>query len=498
MSQTAGSAAQAVATPSGKEIFGQPRGLATLFLTEMWERFTYYGMRAILILFMTASVAGGGLAIGDKAASSIYGLYMASTYLLSLLGGWIADRLVGAQRAVISGGALIMAGNAMLASGNTHVFFLGLVVAVFGVGLLKPNVSAIVAALYPEGGSRRDAGFSIFYVGINIGSFMGSWLVPVFAARFGWHWGFALPAIGMLIGLTQFNLTRRHLGAAGTAAAHDARGSWLPVIAFVAIVAVIAALVVGGQLQIDPVAVSAAATWLILIIAVGYFAYLFFFAGLSSIERRRAYAMAVLSIGCATFWAGYEQMGNSFNLFAERYTDLNVLGVQIPAGVLQAVNPFFILVFAPLLAALWLHLGRRGADLSAPAKFGIGLILMGTGFLVMYFASQQVLAGQKVVVFWLIATYLLHTLGELCLSPVGLSSMTKLAPARFVGQVMGIWFMATALGENLAGRLSAQYDASQLTSLPTLFMKIFLWGTISGGLMLLLTPALKRLMSGAR
>lgn len=498
MSQTAGSAVQAVTAPDGKEIFGQPRGLATLFLTEMWERFTYYGMRAILILFLTTAASGGGLGIADRAASSIYGLYMAGTYLLSLIGGWIADRLIGAQRAVISGSVLIMTGNAMLAFGNTQVFFLGLAVAVFGVGLLKPNVSAIVASLYPEGGSRRDAGFSIFYVGINIGSFMGSWLVPVFAARFGWHWGFALPSIGMLIGLTQFNLTRHHLGAAGTTAAQDAQGSWLPVIVFVAIVAIVAALTVGGELRIDPVAVSAATTWLILIIAVGYFAYLFFFAGLSTLERRRAYVMAVLSIGCATFWAGYEQQGNSFNLFAERYTQLNILGAQVPAGVFQAVNPFFILVFAPLLAALWLRLGRRGADLSAPAKFGIGLLLMGAGFLVMYFASQHVLAGQKVLALWLVATYLLHTLGELCLSPVGLSSMTKLAPARFVGQVMGIWFMATALGENLAGRLSAQYDASQLASLPALFMKIFLWGAISGGLMLLLTPVLKRLMSGVR
>jgi POT family proton-dependent oligopeptide transporter len=495
MSETAGSA-QAIAAPT--EIFGQPRGLATLFLTEMWERFSYYGMRAILIFFLTSTVTGGGLGIGDKAASSIYGLYMACTYFLSLLGGWIADRLIGAQRAVISGAVFITVGNAMLAFGNPQVFFLGLMVSVFGVGLLKPNVSAIVASLYPEGGARRDAGFSIFYVGINMGSFMGSWLVPVFAARFGWHWGFALPAIGMLIGLTQFNLTRNHLGAAGAAVEADARGSWLPVIGFTAIVALIAALAVSGHLRIDPVAASAATTWLILSLAVAYFAYLFLFAGLTSLERRRVAVMAVLSLGCATFWAGFEQQGNSFNLFAQRYTDLDILGVHIPPGVFQAVNPFFILVFAPLLAALWVRLDRNRADLSAPTKFGIGLMLMGGGFMVMYLASQHVLAGQKVLPFWLIGTYLLHTLGELCLSPVGLSSMTKLAPARFVGQVMGIWFMATALGENLAGQLSAQYDATQLSSLPALFMKIFWWGVLAGGLMLLLTPLLKRLMSEAR
>jgi len=399
----------------------------------------------------------------------------------------------------VSGGVFIMAGNAMLASGSTQVFFLGLVLTVFGVGLLKPNISAIVASLYPEGGSRRDAGFSIFYVGINMGSFFGSWLVPTFAARFGWHWGFALPAVGMLVGLIQFMLIRHYLGKSGLAAAADAgRGSWSPIIGFVVVVGLVAALAISGRLTIDPVAVSAAASWLIGLLAVGYFVYLFFFAGLSPAERSRAYVTAALFIACAMFWAGFEQMGASFNLFAERYTDRRVFGWELPAGVFQAVNPFFILVFAPLLAALWVRLGQRGKDLSAPTKFAAGLILMGFGFFVMYVASQRVLAGHTVLPTWLIATYLLHTLGELCLSPVGLSSMTKLEPPRFVGQVMGLWFLATALGNNLAGQLSGEYDASNLASLPGLFIKIFWWGVIGGGVMLLFTPFLKRLMAGAK
>jgi POT family proton-dependent oligopeptide transporter len=191
-------------------------------------------------------------------------------------------------------------------------------------------------------------------------------------------------------------------------------------------------------------------------------------------------------------------MGASFNLFAQRYTDRHIFGYEIPAGVLQAVNPFLIILFAPIFAAVWLALGRRNRDLSAPAKFAAGLILMGCGFLVMYVAAGYVLAGQKVLMTWLVATYLLHTWGELCLSPVGLSSMTKLVPTRFVGQVLGVWFMATALGTNLAGQLSGDYDASQLESLPTLFLKIFWWGAIGGGLMLLLTPMLKRLMPGVK
>jgi POT family proton-dependent oligopeptide transporter len=485
--------------PADRELFGQPRGLYTLFFTEMWERFTYYGMRAMLILFMVDAISHGGLGIDDRTASSIYGLYLACGYLLSLLGGYIADRLIGQQRAVLAGGILIMIGNATLISGTAQVFFLGLLINVFGVGLLKPNISAIVAQLYPEGGSRRDAGFSIFYMGINLGSFLGSFLVPLFAAKYGWHWGFSLPAVGMLLGLVQFLTTRRYLGSCGVALAPDAkRGSWLPIVLFLAAIAVVAALAASGAISVNANAVATGASYLIGLLAFAYFTYLLFYAGLTREERNRAWVLVALFAGCAIFFAGYEQMGASFNLFAQRYTDRHLFGWEIPAGVLQAVNPVFIIVFAPVLAALWLILGKRNRDFSAPAKFGAGLILLGLGFLVMYVAAGLVLTGQKVAMTWLVATYLLHTWGELCLSPVGLSSMTKLVPTRFVGQVLGVWFMATALGTNLAGQLSGDYDASKLESLPALFLKIFWWGAIGGGLMLLLTPQLKRLMPGVR
>lgn len=497
MSQALESAAQSL--PAERELFGQPRGLFTLFFTEMWERFTYYGMRAMLILFMVDAVSHGGLGIDDRTASSIYGLYLACGYLLALLGGYIADRLIGQQRAVLIGGVFIMIGNATLISGTAQVFFLGLLINVLGIGLLKPNISAIVAQLYPEGGSRRDAGFSIFYMGINTGSFFGSWLVPLFAARYGWHWGFSLPAVGMLLGLIQFLKTRRHLGSRGLDLAADARrGSWLPVIVFIVALVVVVGLALTGTITLDANAIATAASWLIGLLAIAYFTYLIFFAGLTPEERKRVYVLIALFVGCAIFFAGYEQMGASFNLFAQRYTERHIFGYEIPAGVLQAVNPFLIIVFAPVLAALWLALGKRDRDLSAPAKFGSGLILMGLGFLVMYAAAGYVLGGAKVLPTWLIFTYLLHTWGELCLSPVGLSSMTKLVPTRFVGQVLGVWFMATALGTNLAGQLSGDYDASQLESLPALFMKIFWWGAIGGGAMLLLTPVLKRLSGGVK
>ncbi len=481
----------------GPQLFGQPRGLATLFFTEMWERFTYYGMRALLVLFMTAAVVNGGLGIDDRTANAIYGMYISGTYLLCLLGGWIADRLIGQQRSVFFGGILIMIGNASLAVGDPRLFFVGLVVIVCGVGLLKPNISAIVAQLYPEGGSRRDAGFSIFYMGINLGAFFGSLFVPIVAAKFGWNIGFALPAIGMLLGLFQFRYTRKYLGDAGVAPPGK-RGTWWPVVIFVAIIALLAALVFTGKMKFDPVQVSRGANWAMVALAAGYFAYLLWFAGLDRTEHNRVWAMLALFVGCAMFWAGYEQAGASFNLFAERHTDRHVFGMDLPAGVLQAVNPLFIIIFAPVFAGIWVNLGRRNMDLSSPAKFGVGLIFMGLGFLVMFAAAGYVVQGQNVLPTWLILTYLLHTFGELCLSPVGLSSMTKLAPARFVGQVMGVWFLATAIGNNLAGQFAGEIDPNNLPGMPGEFLYLFWWGAIAGAVMLILTPFIKRLMSGVK
>jgi POT family proton-dependent oligopeptide transporter len=489
---------QAVApTVDQPQLFGHPRGLATLFLTEVGERFTYYGMRAILIFFMVGAIANGGLGLDDRTANAIYGLYQASTYLLSLLGGWIADRLIGQQRAVFTGGMLITLGNAMLAMGRPTVFFLGLTVIVLGVGLLKPNVSAIVAQLYPEGGSRRDAGFSIFYSGINLGALVGSWLVPVVAAAYGWAAGFALPAVGMALGLAQFRLTRHYLAGAGATAPGE-RASWWPVAVFLVIVALLALLVFAGGLELDPVAISLGANWVMIALVASYFVYLLLFAGLDRTERSRVWVMVALAVACAMFWAGYEQAGASFNLFADRYTNLHVFGWEMPAGVMQAVNPLFIIVFAPVFAALWVNLGRRMLEPSAPAKFGLGLLFMGAGFLVMVAAAGYVVQGEKVLPTWLVLTYLLHTFGELCLSPVGLSSMSKLAPPRFVGQILGVWFLATAIGVNLAGQFSGEIDPEKLSSMPGQFLYLFWWGVIGGVVMLALTPWLKRLMRGVK
>jgi proton-dependent oligopeptide transporter, POT family len=481
----------------GPQLFGQPRGLATLFMTEMWERFTYYGMRAILILFMAGAVADGGLGIDDRTASAVYGLYIAATYLLAPMGGWIADRLIGQQRAVVWGGVLIMLGNGMLAAGNPRLFFIGLLVIVLGVGLLKPNISAIVAQLYPEGGSRRDAGFSIFYMGINSGAFLGSTLVPLAAQAWGWNVAFGLGAIGMLFGLVQFQVTKSHLGTSGVVPLGKP-ATWWPIIGFMIVVALVAALSVSGTLQLNPVGISIVANWTMIALAAAYFAYLAFFAGLELNERKRVVAMIALFAACAMFWAGFEQTGASLNLFADRHTDRVIFGWEMPAGVLQNVNPAFIIIFSPVFAAIWVQLGKRNMDPSAPFKFALGLILMGVGFIVMFLAARYVVMGEKVLPTWLMLTYLFHTFGELCLSPVGLSSMTKLAPARFVGQVMGLWFLATAIGNNLAGQLSGKFDPNDLPSMPGQFLYIFWWGVIAGAVLLVLTPFIKKMMPGVK
>jgi POT family proton-dependent oligopeptide transporter len=481
----------------GPQIFGHPRGLATLFFTEMWERFTYYGMRALLVLFMTAAVVDGGMGLDDRTANSVYGLYISATYLLSLFGGWIADRLIGQQRAVFWGGVLIMLGNGCLATGNMQLFFIGLMVIVLGVGLLKPNISAVVAQLYPEGGSRRDAGFTIFYMGINVGATLGSFFVPIVAEQFGWSMGFGLPAIGMLLGLVQFQATKHYLGERGVVPLGK-QASWWPVIGFVAIVAVFMTLALSGSVELNPAAISKTLNWVLIALAGGYFVYLLFFAGLELAERKRVIAMIALFVACAMFWAGFEQAGASFNLFAERHTDRNAFGLEIPAGTFQSINPAFIIIFAPVFAALWVNLGRRNLDPSAPAKFALGLILMGVGFLVMVLAARYVVMGEKVLPTWLILTYLLHTFGELCLSPVGLSSMTKLAPARFVGQVMGVWFLATAIGNNLAGQFAGEIDPNNLPGMPGAFMYLFWWGFIAGAVLLALTPFIRKMMGGVK
>ena len=428
----------------------------------MWERFTFYGMRALLVLFLVSSVTAGGFGLDDKTATAIYGLYNAAVYLAALPGGWIADRLIGAQRAVMAGGLAITLGNALLAaSASPRGFYIGLVVIVLGVGLLKPNVSAIVAGLYPEGGARLDAGFTVFYIGINIGGFLGPLVTGAAQVHFGSRAGFGAAAFFMAVGVLQFYLTRRHLGSAGAqplagkgAASATRAKQWLQLWIALGAAALLLLAVSLGFIPVNAVNLARAVTYVIVGMAVLYFLYYFFIADLSREERRRGVVLVVLFIGCALFFSGFEQAGSSLNLFADRYTERTIgwLNFVIPSSWFQSLNSMFIFMFAPFFAWIWIALARRSLNPSAPAKFAIGVMLMGSGFLVMTAAASIVASGSKVLPYWLILTYLLHTFGELCLSPVGLSYFTKLAPKRFVGQMMGMWFLATSLGNLEIGR----------------------------------------------
>jgi POT family proton-dependent oligopeptide transporter len=359
-------------------------------------------------------------------------------------------------------------------------------------------VSALVATLYPEGGARRDAGFSIFYMGINTGGFIGPMVVPLVATAFGWRFGFALTALGMVLGVGQFLWTRRFLGGAGLTVAPEQRASWTPIVAIFAVLAAAVLLALSGVVHVDAALLAAGASRAVSLLAVAYFVYLLFFAGLTGTERKRVLVMVALFAASVTFWAGYFQQGGSFNLFAARYTDMHILGWNAPPGVLQAADSLFVIILAGVFAALWLALGKRDRDPPAAAKFGVALLLLGCGFLVMYFAAGRVLAGHRVLSTWLICAYFLHVCGEMCISPVGLSNMSKLVPPRFLGQAMGMWFLSLALGGILAGQLTGQYDASHLESLPALFLKIFWYGVIAGAVMLAVTPLAKRLMAGVK
>ncbi|CAN5902556.1 peptide MFS transporter [soil metagenome] len=492
---------------NSREVSRHPRGLYTLFFTEMWERFSYYGMRALLVLFMVDAVQNGGLGLDDKTATAIYGLYTAFVYLVSLPGGWIGDRLLGAQRSVWIGGIIIAAGHFMLAIPSGSTFFLGLIVIVVGTGLLKPNMSVMVGHLYPEGGARRDAGFTIFYMGVNLGAAIGPLVCSFLGERFNWHYGFAAAGVGMVFGLVQFKLSARHLGEAGLHPHHRNNGgapsgfdrAWYFVAAGLALLALAVALVWQGVIPIQPLALAKSMKYVIMGIGALFLLGIFAFGKLDSSERLRIGAILVLLIAAAVFWSGFEQAGSSLNLFADRYTDRFVSAFQfeIPTGWFQALNPVFIIALAPVFASLWVGLARRNLDLSIPGKFVVGLFQLALGFLIIAGAARIAVAGGKAQAAWLIATYLLHTTGEICLSPVGLSAVTKLAPPRFVGQMMGMWFLATSLGNLMAGLFAGEMSGDNASEMPATFLHIALQALIAGAVLLVFIRPMKRMLSGS-
>jgi len=428
--------------------FGHPRGLSTLFFTEMWERFSYYGMRAFLIYYMTASVADGGLGFADANAGNIYGLYTGTAWGASILGGVIADRWLGQYRSVLIGGIIIALGHFTLAFRPLPFFYSGLILIVIGTGLLKPNVSTLVGALYAPGDSRRDAGFSIFYMGINLGALFGPLIAGYLAQKVDWHIGFACAGVGMTFGLVQYVLGRHRLQQPAALAS--------------------------GESGTARAATAAPAQ------------------KLTTTEWKRLGAIVIFFLVAILFWGAYEQAGSTLALFADRYTRLEVFGFSFPSSWFQSVQPIFVITLAPIFAWIWVRLGDR--DPSVPAKLAMGVLFMGVAFAVLVPAGALAQnAGIRVSPWWLVISYAVSELGELCLYPVGLSAVTKLAPARILGLMMGVWMLSNAFGNMLAGS-SARFFVSM--PLQQYFGEVAVILFVTAGIMFALVKPIKRLMGG--
>jgi POT family proton-dependent oligopeptide transporter len=482
-----------------RAFFGHPRGLSTLFFTEMWERFSYYGMRALLLLFMTAPVASGGLGFNAAQGGAIYALYTSMVYMMTLPGGWIADRFIGQRRAVLYGGILIACGHFSMAVPLLATFYFGLFLIVIGTGLLKGNVSVIVGYLYTPEDKRRDAGFSLFYMGINMGAFFSPLVCGYLGQNVNWHLGFASAGVGMVFGLIQYVAGSRYLGEAGlhpAPAESPAAAATLrqrAVLIGSVLVGAIVLFAVGaftGVIPITATQVADAAGYFLLFLTVGFFGWLFSTGGWTTQERRRLYAIAALFLAAGIFWSVFEQAGSTLNLFADRNTNNVFAGFPFPSSWFQSMNSLFLWMLAPVFAWLWIRLGDVGKEPSSPAKFAWSLVFVAAGFAILIIPARQ---GGQVSPMWLTVTYLLHTIGELLLSPVGLSAMTKLAPARIAGLVMGIWFLATSVGNYIGGRVSGLYESF---ALPSLFGAVAAFGVVAGLIMFALTPPIKKMMGG--
>jgi POT family proton-dependent oligopeptide transporter len=480
-----------------------PEGLYVLFFTEMWERFSYYGMRAILLLFLLDKT-NGGYGLNEGEGGAIYGLYTFSVYLLALPGGWLADNILGQRKAIWFGGIAIMLGHIVLAlPASQAVFFAGLGLVAIGTGLLKPNISSIVSELYPEGGAKRDAGFSIFYIGINMGSFLGITIVGYLGQKVGWHYGFGAAAVAMFLGLlVYYFFADKYLQdkgmqprAAQTTSAKQSVNvlSWVFLFALVLFLAYLqfSGLFAWGSKKQVATSMGVAA----IAIVITYFANLVFASGLSKIEMKRIAILFVLFWGAVLFWAGFEQQGSSLQIFADRHSELPF---GMPSSWFQDFNPFYILVFAPILGALWVFLEKRNLNPPLLIKFAIGLFLLGFGYYIMVIGANTAILGLKSSAWILTSTYLFHTLGELCLSPVGLSAYTKLAPAKYLSQLMGIWFVAAALGNLFAGLFAGDFDAENILQMPALFMSIVWFCAVVGTIIFVLHFPLKKWMGGIK
>lgn len=493
-----------------RNFLGHPKPLRSLFFTEMWERFSYYGIRPLLILFMAATLYDGGLGFSKEVSSQIVGIFGGALYLAAVPGGWLADNWLGQKKALWYGSVIIALGHLAIALSyffNAAAFFIGLALIVVGSGLFKTCISVLVGSLYQEGDGRRDGGFSIFYMGINIGSLTAPFVTGILTKEYGWHLGFGIGGIGMLLALIVFRCSavgslREFANAKGIVADWEAPvkprqhvGRWVFGIGILTIAAVV--LMAQGIIPLNPSAIATSMTYVICGFVGMYFIYLFAFCGLNKLERAKLIVCLILLCAAAFFWSAFEQQPTSFNLFALDYTDRHVFGWEIPTVWFQSANPLFILLFAPFFGFLWPYLAKRKIEPSSLAKFALGLLFASAGFGIMIFAAKAVLSGHSLQVspLWLIASYLLLTLGELCLSPVGLSTMTKLAPTMMRGQIMGLWYTASALGNLVAGLIGGNVSAERLDSLPSLFAQCALALFIGAIILILLIKPVKAMLA---
>lgn len=488
---------------------GHPKGLYVLFATEMWERFSYYGMRALLVLYLTAQLASGGFALDRTSALEIYAIFTGLVYLTPIAGGLLADKLLGQRKAIFIGGILMALGQFTLAysqlgdvAARTWLLHLGLGVLIIGNGFFKPNISTMVGKLYSDHDPRKDSAFTIFYMGINLGAFLSPLVCGYLAADFGWAYGFGAAGVGMVLGTVWFAVQGRLLGNIGFAPNRDASSKtplslagkdWGQILLFVAgSLALVYGLLllwanIGEGLKSGLTTALAIAGALALI-------YVIFSNTKGSIEWKRVGVIFVLCFFNIFFWAGFEQAGGTFNLFAESNTDRLLFGWEIPAAWFQSVNSIWIISLAPVISILWLRLSRIGKNPNIPVKFAFGLIFLGLGFVVMSAANSAAQGGSMVSPMWLVSVYFLHTVAELCLSPIGLSMISKLSPQKIVSVMMGLWFASIALANYMAGVLEAVLK-NYLPNMQ-LFSFLTLTSICAGIILLALSPVLKKLMSG--
>lgn len=502
-----------------KTFFGHPFSLSTLFMTEMWERFSYYGMRAILTLFLMAAASTGGFGLTEEAAYNIYGIFTAFVYITPIFGGMLADKVLGQRKTIFIGGIIMAVGQFLLFTSATPevgnlelrqtIFYIGLTALILGNGFFKPNISTMVGDLYKEGDPRRDAGFTLFYMGINLGALLAPFVAGPLGEEVAWHWGFFAAGVGMLIGTLWFFLTNRSLGEVGLPAKHPqginhlTTKNWINIGVYVIVALILSVVLIlfGGELSDNTISNI---TYIISSVLIFYLGYTIVKGTTGSTEWARVSVILILCLFNVFFWSGFEQAGTTFTTFAKNNLDRELLGMKLPASIFQSINPIFILLLAPIFSVLWIKLSKIKLNPNTPLKFVLGLMLLSLGFVIMAIANDISTANPgeivKVSPLWLISVYLIHTCGELCLSPIGLSMITKLSPAKLTSTMMGLWMGSTAGGNYVASQMKSISNSvnASLDEPISVFWFIAIQTAIASLLLLTLVPWLKKMMKGVQ